>query len=126
MYLDARGLTALLAKLATTKARYAVSGSLAAVRVAPVTAPRLAVVYVDTLEKTAESLGLRPAEAGANVLLIEPADPIVFERSKTIDGVKYVALSQAAADLLGSPGRARDEAEALISRLEKPEHGHDR
>jgi hypothetical protein len=126
MYLEPRGLPALLSKLSTMKAKYAVSGSLAAVRYTPVAAPRLAVVYVQDMERTAEKLGMTQAEAGANVMLIEPADPIVFERAQTIESVRYAALSQTAADLLGSPGRAQDEAEALIRRIEKSGLGDDR
>lgn len=118
MYLEPRGLPALIAKLKTTRVPYAVSGSLAAARIAPIAAPRLAVVYVDGLEMAAEKLGLRPADAGANVMLIDPIDRSLLEPAEKSDGVNFVNAIQAAADLLGSSGRAVEEGEALITKLD--------
>jgi len=48
------------------------------------------------------------------VLLVEPFDSVVFDRTSLDDGLRYVAPSQAAADLLTSSGRGPEEAEALI------------
>ena len=60
-------------------------------------------------------LELRSVEAGANVLFIEPIDVGVFTGVVKKDGLSYVALSQAAADLLTSPGRGLAEAKELIT-----------
>ena len=113
-YLAPRGLPRLLTGLETATFRYAVTGSLAATAKAPIAAPRLATLYIEDAVAAAEMLGLRPAEAGANVLLAEPFDPVVFEREWEEDAVAYAALSQVAADLLTSPGRAPAEGEELL------------
>ena len=87
----------------------------------PVALARLAVLFVDDLEEAAGILGLRPAEAGANVILAEPFDPVVYERRREQEGVSYAALSQNAADLLTSPGRGPSEAEELMDWMEENE-----
>lgn len=48
-------------------------------------------------------------------MLIEPEDEWVFEGRILRNGLSAVAISQAAADLLTSPGRGPAEAEALIA-----------
>ncbi len=117
-YLQPRGLPALLEALRTQSAsdglKYAISGSLAAARRAPIAPARLGVVYVERLDEAAGELGLVPTETGANVLLVEPFDRVVFERTVLDEGLRYVSPSQAAADLLTSSGRGPEEAEALI------------
>lgn len=114
-YLEPRGLTALTRKLGDGDLRYAVTGSLGSANVALVAPARLAICYVDDPEGAAEDLKLRPAESGANVILAEPFDPVVYERTWEREGVTFAALSQIAANLLTSPGRGPAEADALIS-----------
>lgn len=114
-WIDPRGLPAFLGKLGKTNETYAVTGSLAAARRAPVAAPRLASVYTEDADLFASTLGLRPAEAGVNVLLLAPDDAVVFEDTWLDDEVRYAALPQVAADLLSGPGRSPAEAEALIA-----------
>ena len=63
------------------------------------------------------ALKLRPTETGANVMLLAPADDVVFERTWKDGGLTLVAASQAAVDLLTSPGRAPSEAEAILEQL---------
>lgn len=117
-YLQPRGLSALLDGLREQDSQngleYAISGSLAAARRAPIAPARLGVVYVERLDEAAQTLGLLPAETGANVLLVEPFDSVVFERTVLDEGLRYVSPSQAVADLLTSSGRGPEEAEALI------------
>jgi hypothetical protein len=120
-YLEPRGLGSLLRKLRGLDLRYAVTGSLGSVRVAPVAPSRLTILFVDDAEDAAERLDLRLAEAGANVILAEPFDPVVYERSREQEGISYVALSQNAADLLTSPGRGPNEAEELMAWMAKNE-----
>ena len=48
-------------------------------------------------------------------------DDIVFERTSTKGGVTVAALSQVAADLLTSPGRGPNEAEALMDWMQQNE-----
>lgn len=118
-YLEPRGIPALLQKLGRMKSGFVATGSLAASRRAPVAPSRLAAIYVEEPEAAAEALGLRPAETGGNVMLVRPLDPVAFERTWTEDGVQYAALSQVAADLLTSPGRAPAEGEELLAWMKK-------
>ena len=115
MCLEPRGLAALTSGLGTSSLRYAVTGSLAVSELAPVAAVHLAVVYADDVRAAVSALDLRIAERGANVMLIEPEDEWVFEGRILRNGLSAVAISQAAADLLTSPGRGPAEAEALIA-----------
>lgn len=118
-FLDPRGLPSFPTKLRNVKTRAVVTGSLAAVRRAPVASPRLAAVYVDDPEAAAKALALRPAESGGNVALVRPLDPVAFARSWVDEGIRYAALSQVAADLLTSPGRGPSEGEELIAWMKK-------
>ncbi len=118
-YLDPRGLDNLQKGLARMTFRYAVTGSLAAVRLAPIAPARLGMIYVDDPDAAASELGLRPAEAGANVMLLAPFDRVVFERTRQDSGIAFVAPSQAVVDLFTSPGRAPSEAEALLDWLQR-------
>ena len=120
-FLEPRGLTTLLGKLKNVPFGYAVTGSLAATQVAPVAAPRLAMVYVPEIARAATELRLRPAETGANVMLAEPFDLVVFERSQERDDVTYAAWSQVAVDLLTGPGRSPAEGEELLHWMERHE-----
>jgi len=113
-FLDPRGLPALLNRLRSAPSRYAVTGSLAANDLAPIASPRLAAIYVDDAVEAADRLRLRPAEAGANVILAEPFDPVVYDRTRDVDGIRYAAPSQVAADLLTGPGRNPAEGEEVI------------
>jgi len=111
--LSPRGLSALLRNVQALDT-YAVTGSLAATRVAPVAAPALGAVYVDDLRAAMEVLDLRDVPTGANVMLVRPKSPVAFERTWERDGIRYAAMSQVAVDLLTSPGRGPAEGEALI------------
>ncbi len=94
--------------------RYAITGSFAASRLAPVAAPRLLAVYVEDVGAAAATLDVRPAEAGTNVLLVEPFDAVVFERTMARDGHVLANPGQVVVDLLTSAGRGPAEAEALL------------
>jgi hypothetical protein len=85
-------------------------------------------LYVDDPDASARSLDLVPAEAGANVWLLRPYDNVVFERTRhravTIDettvDIITVSAAQAVVDLLSSPGRGPQEAEALMEKMKEP------
>ena len=113
-WLEPRGTRALFARLRDRRVRYAVTGSFAAYRLAPVAEPRLAALYVDDPETAAESLGLRPAETGGNVLLVIPFDPVAFERPEFDDDISYARVTQVLLDLMKGPGRGPAEAAALL------------
>ena len=102
-WLAPRGLDQVLGRLSNQRPRYAVTGSFAAARLAPVAAPRLLTLFVDDATEAARRLDLRPAEAGANVLLAEPGDPVVFDRTIDRNGLRLAGPSQIAADPLNPP-----------------------
>ena len=112
-YLEPRGPSVLFDRLREADFRYAVTGSFAAVRLAPVAEPRLVTLYVDDPEDAAGRLGLRPAETGANVVIARPFDPVVFERTESADGITYARVTQVLLDLMTGPGRGPAEAEGL-------------
>lgn len=120
-YLEPRGLGALQTKLAASAQRYALTGSLAASDLAPIAPPRLATLFAAEPDELVEELGLRPAEAGANVLVARPFDDVVFDRTRQRERLICVAPSQAVADLLTGPGRAPSEAEALLDWMQEHE-----
>lgn len=113
-YLDPRGLSALLGRLANAEERYVVTGGLAAAAFSPTAPTRLGTIWVRDTAAAAKGLGLRPVEAGANLLLIEPNDEGVFEGATQREGIWYAAPSQVVLDLLTSPGRGPAEGEELI------------
>lgn len=114
-FVEPRGLGRLVERLAAGPALdYAVTGSLAAATAAQHTETRLATLFVENIETAASRLDLRPLPSGANVVLAEPFDSVVYERSWSRDGVRFCAYSQVVADLLTGPGRSPAEAEELI------------
>lgn len=122
-YIEPRGLPALMEKAgATNSFRYAVSGSLAAAEWAPYAPTKMAQIYVDDVDQAAEHWGLRPTDAGANILLAEPETDVVFDRAmRNAAGVLTVTPTQAAVDLLTGPGRNPSEAEELLKWMERNE-----
>lgn len=122
-YLDPRGLDNFMARLRglPQEMGYALTGSLAAARWAPVAPARLGVAFVRDAAAVAAALDLVPTETGANVLLVEPKGDFVFERTVADGGLTYVAPSQAVADLLTGPGRNPSEAEELIDWMRRNE-----
>jgi hypothetical protein len=121
-FLEPRGIPALLTKLKSAKFRYAVTGGLAASWVSSTAAPPRAVsIFVENIPRTSEAMDLRRAKTGSNVMLMEPFDDVVFERTWEHDGIRCVALSQLCADLLTGPGRDPAEGEQLLNRLSESE-----
>ena len=113
-YFDPRDLARLPARFDRVTVRYAITGSFAA-SVTEVAPPRLLMAFVDDPATIADSLSLKPAGVGANVILLRPFDPVVYERSARRDGVIYVGMSQLVADLLTGPGRMPEEAESVLA-----------
>jgi len=113
-YIAPAGASIALEQLRTAGTRSAVTGSFAARRISAVAAPALLMVYADDPRAVVDSLGLIPADQGANVALLTPFDSVVWERTSLVDGLTYVALSQAVADCLTGNGRMPAEGEALL------------
>lgn len=120
-YLEPRDISGLASKLASAAKHVAITGSAAAAGIAPVAPTRLLMAYVEYPEAVAQQSGLKPAQSGANVLLAEPYDPVVFDRTSERAGVPYAALSQVAADLLTGPGRSPSEGQALLDWMQANE-----
>ncbi len=120
-YLAPRGLQPVVDTLETLRGGYVVTGSWAANLLAPVAPARLLLCYADDVDRLAKKLDLRAADAGMNVALVQPFDDIVMDRTSDRDGLKIAAASQIAADLLTSPARGPNEAEALIEWMRENE-----
>jgi hypothetical protein len=111
-----------LADLAGKRAgRWAITGSFAASRLAPVAAPEVAMVYADDVERVARAGRLLPATRGTNVVLAEPYEAIVFERTAMARVDTYVSTAQAALDCLTGNARMPAEGEALLVWMRKNE-----
>ena len=120
--LEPRGLPALEKSLRATKFAYAATGALAAQRFDPIAPVRLAGIYVTDAIQAIDRLDLRETEAGANVVLLEPLDPVVFDRTVERDGLRCVAPGQLAVDLLTGPGREPSQGQQMLKWMERNEH----
>jgi hypothetical protein len=117
-----RGIDRTLTDLAVYDRRYAITGT-AALRtylpgdegaVAPLA---LLTIFVDRAPAAQRELGLRPVDKGANVLLVEAFDDVVYRGSHQRDGLVYAGPSQTLADLLTGVGRQPEEGEQLLDIL---------
>ncbi|SFJ94130.1 hypothetical protein SAMN05216275_11479 [Streptosporangium canum] len=117
-----RGLPDLMRRAADNPTQYAITGTLAAASWAPYAPARSAMIYTTDAEHTAQLWDLRPADAGANVMLAEPESDIVFTRTLTdASGLTIAAPPQVAVDLMTGPGRSPSEAEELIEWMARHE-----
>ncbi|MEV4246754.1 hypothetical protein AB0J63_25480 [Streptosporangium canum] len=117
-----RGLANLMERGAGSAIQYAVTGTLAAVEWAPYAPARSAMIYTANAEQAAQLWDLRPADAGANVMLAEPQIDVVFTRTlQAASGLTIAAPAQVAVDLMTGPGRSPSEAEALIEWMTRNE-----
>ena len=119
--LEPRGLPALEKTLRGTQIPYAATGALAAQRFDPIAPARLAAIYVSDAIEATERLDLRQTDTGANAVLLEPLDPVVFDRTVERDGLRCVAPSQIAVDLLTGPGREPSQGERMLTWMEQHE-----
>ena len=120
-WLAPRGVKSVLERLGSVELPYLLTGSAAAARVAPVAPTRLLSVYVDDPTLAGEALGLRRADAGANVLLLQPEDDALCRGAPAVAGLRWASLPLTAADLLTGPGRSPAEAAALMDWMEQNE-----
>ena len=121
-FLEPRGLDAIVSKLSDTKRTYAVTGALGAQRFAPIAPARQAAIYTDDIARAAARLRLRPTDNDSNVVLVEPYDPVVFDRTTIRDGLRIVAAPQLAVDLLTGPGRDPSEGNELLNWMRRNEN----
>lgn len=107
--------------IGATSEGLSVTGSYTAQRFVQVAVGGQLVLYVGSwlnIDDVADELGLLPVNEGADVLLLNEPDSFVRRRSEFVDGVQYVAPSQAALDCLAGPGRMPAEGEALLNFME--------
>lgn len=98
--------------------RVALTGSFAAVGVAPVAVPALLLAYCEDVEAVARELRLLPADTGADVALLDPFDPVVWAGlDERADGLREVSPAQVVVDCLTGTGRMPAEGEAVLDRL---------
>jgi hypothetical protein len=116
-YIAPEGTAQALSQLSSLTIRdpFAVTGSFAAVRRAPIAAPALLAAYAEEPSTLAGALKLLPADEGANVVLLRPFDSAVWDRLELDEGISYVAPSQVAADCLTGTGRMPAEGQALLA-----------
>lgn len=114
LFLSPRGIPFVEKRLKTPGFNYAATGAFAAQRFNPVAPARAATLYVEDVVGVAEELELRETDAGANVVLLEPFDQVVFDRTLERDDLRCVAPSQLAVDLLTGPGREPSQGEEIL------------
>jgi hypothetical protein len=102
-------------RMTAAATRTVVTGSFAASRIAPVAGAALLAVYCDDSSEVIETLALIPADEGANVAVLRPFDPVVWDRTSTDAGLRYVAPSQVVVDCLTGTGRMPAEGEAVLA-----------
>lgn len=93
---------------------FVVTGSFAAERIAPVTAPATLVLYAMDPKRLAAELELLEVDSGADTILVRPDNPVVFDRASREGGLLWAAPSQVAIDCLAGSGRMPAEGEALV------------
>jgi glycine/D-amino acid oxidase-like deaminating enzyme len=112
-YLARRGLDVLLRELHTAP-EVLVTGSYAAHRIAPVTAPAQLLLYVPDIDTYAKRWELLATGTGANVVLLKAASGSQLERPRDVDGLRHVGYSQLVMDLLSGNGRLPEEGGAVL------------
>ncbi len=126
--LAARGVDRVLSGLRGYEATYAITAEAATrpylLRGTAAVAPlALLTIYVPDANTAAATLQLRPVNRGANVVLVEPFDSVVYRGAKVKDRLTYAAPSQVVADLLTGPGRAPEEGVSLLEALAAKDEG---
>lgn len=117
-YLALRGRKPLLEKLGQSGRKYAITGGVVAERRRTMAPAIVTAIYSPEPEALARDCELVPATRVADVLIAEPFDAVVFERTWEEEGLLYVALTQAVADLLTSGDRDPQVGAALIEWME--------
>lgn len=97
--------------------RFAFTGWSAAYLRSPYGIPDSIVAYVDHLDKSVALKSLHPVDSKGNVLLLLPHDEGVFQFPEPEEPGDCVADVQCYLDLLGMPGRAPDQAQAVRESL---------
>jgi hypothetical protein len=108
------GVPGALARLRDAQVPHALTARAGAAALSGTALPGVVAANVDNPERVAAILGADAVGAGANLLLIDPFDPFVFEGTWEASGLRYAARAQIIADLLGSPAPAPAQAASLL------------
>jgi hypothetical protein len=104
----------------------ALTGAAGAWRLAPmVRYNRTQVYWPGDPAELAQGVGLKPAEAGANVQIMAPRDAGVFFNQVDVDGIPVVSPLQLYLDLQREPARGAEAAEHLWQTKLFPGHGRE-
>lgn len=125
LYIAPNGARVLLEELPNRQEeKFVVTGSFAAVRLAPIAAPALLAIYTPTFKKDAlaDRLGLLPATEGGDVALVKPLNNSVYLNLREEEGITWAAPSQVAIDCLSGSGRMPSEGEALMGWMAQNEN----
>ena len=114
-FIARRGLSELTKMLPACALRYAITGPMAAEHLVRGGVGEQAALYVDYPADAAKQLDLDPVASLGDVLLVEPFNTTVFERTWARRGLVYAAPSQIAADVLTTPGYDHANAEAFLA-----------
>ena len=117
------GVPGALARLRDSQVPHALTARAGAAALSGTALPGTAAAYVDNPERVAAILGAELIDAttgGANLLLIDPFDPFVFDGAWEASGLRYAARAQIIADLLGSPGPAPAQAASMLDLAAAP------
>ena len=116
------GVPGALARLRDSQIPHALTARAGAAALSGTALPGTVAAYVDNPERVAAILGAEPMEtaSGANLLLIDPFDPFVFDGTWEASGLRYAARAQIIADLLGSPAPAPAQAATLLDLADAP------
>lgn len=112
-FLAPRGLTSVFDRLASAPELATVTGSFAVPLDQRYVDPTALALYAPEPHALVETLGIRPTEGPANVLVAVPRYGVLTERARMVDGIHRVTRAQCYADLLTMPGRAPEEARDL-------------
>lgn len=114
-YIEPRGIEEVLRKLKKIDPdEYAITGSVAANRLAAYAPSKQINLYARYPSELAKALTLHPVQSGANVQIASTSLDVVFERTTKSDGLSYASPCQVAVDILSGSGRNPAEGEALI------------
>ena len=78
-------------------------------------APCCSMAYCGDVQAVAQAHSFLPSDRGANVILLEPFDPVVWDRTRKVSLVTYASVSQVVVDCLTGNGRMPSEGGALLS-----------
>jgi hypothetical protein len=117
------GVPGALARLRDAQVPHALTARAGAAALSGTALPGVVAAYVDNPERVAAILGAEAADPGgpgANLLLIDPFDPFVFDGAWESSGLRYASRAQIIADLLGSPAPAPAQAASLLDLASAP------